>query len=72
LFRAFRQEEFNVAMTCGGCSRAVETMVKKVAGVESVETDVEKKYVKVTGTASRDDILKAIKKTGKAVSDWSG
>ena len=85
------QYEFQVAMTCEGCAKAVRTLVSKVPGmlfactlasrcrggaedltffwvqlgVEEVNIDVAKKQVLVKGTASSDDLLAAIKKTGK-------
>ncbi|ELR24063.1 copper chaperone Atox1, putative [Acanthamoeba castellanii str. Neff] len=57
--------EFQVAMTCEGCAKAVRTLVGKVPGVEEVNIDVAKKQVLVKGTASSDALLAAIKKTGK-------
>jgi copper chaperone CopZ len=40
----------------------------KTPGVESVKCDVATKTVEVTGTASEEEILAAIQKTGKEVS----
>lgn len=39
-------------------------------GVENVETDVEQKRVVVTGTASTDEMIAAVKKTGKECRLW--
>jgi copper chaperone CopZ len=37
-------------------------------GVEKVDIDLAKQLVVVEGTATQDDVLKAIQKTGKKVS----
>ncbi|CAE7110842.1 unnamed protein product [Rhizoctonia solani] len=62
--------KFNVVMTCGGCSGAIDRVLKRAkdAGdVSSYEVSLEKQEVLVTGKASYDDILAKIKKTGKEV-----
>ncbi|KAJ1309511.1 hypothetical protein OPQ81_006285 [Rhizoctonia solani] len=63
--------KFNVVMTCSGCSGAIDRVLKKAkdsgAGVSSYEVSLEKQEVLVSGTASYDDILTKIKKTGKEV-----
>jgi copper chaperone len=59
---------FNVDMACGGCAKAVTAMLTKVDGVEDVATDVDNNLVAVTGSASADVMLEAIKKTGKTCS----
>ncbi|ORX78950.1 hypothetical protein K493DRAFT_362794 [Basidiobolus meristosporus CBS 931.73] len=61
-------QKFKVEMTCSGCSGAVNRVLKKLAGVEEVDISLEDQTVVVKGTASQEDILTAIKKTGKAVS----
>lgn len=40
----------------------------KTPGVEDVKCDVATKTVEVTGTATEEEILAAIQRTGKAVS----
>ena len=55
-----------VAMTCGGCEKAVRALVSKTPGVTSVDVDLETKRVKVTGTATKDLLLERINKAGKA------
>eukprot|EP00276_Gloeochaete_wittrockiana_P013709 CAMPEP_0184331090 /NCGR_PEP_ID=MMETSP1089-20130417/395_1 /TAXON_ID=38269 ORGANISM="Gloeochaete wittrockiana, Strain SAG46.84" /NCGR_SAMPLE_ID=MMETSP1089 /ASSEMBLY_ACC=CAM_ASM_000445 /LENGTH=67 /DNA_ID=CAMNT_0026653761 /DNA_START=28 /DNA_END=231 /DNA_ORIENTATION=+ len=58
-------KSFHVEMTCGGCSKAVTSLVQKVPGVEEVIADHTTKRVEVRGTASTEEILVAIKKIGK-------
>ena len=55
-------------MTCEGCARAVRGVLKNVEGVESVDIDLQSQKVTVTGPASTETVLAAIKKTGKAAS----
>ncbi|KAF9644195.1 hypothetical protein BDM02DRAFT_3103334 [Thelephora ganbajun] len=59
--------KFDVKMTCGGCSGAVERVLKKTEGVSSYDISLEKQEVIVKATASYDTILEKIKKTGKEV-----
>ncbi|KAI6005607.1 hypothetical protein EDD15DRAFT_2154532, partial [Pisolithus albus] len=63
--------QYEVKMTCGGCSGAVSRALDKLkdqAGVESYEVSLEKQEVTVRGTATYDFVLEKIKKTGKEVS----
>ncbi|XP_028140739.1 uncharacterized protein LOC114334833 [Diabrotica virgifera virgifera] len=61
--------EFNVKMTCGGCSGAVERALNKHVGkgVEEVSISLESQSVKVKSTLPANDVLEIIKKTGKEV-----
>ncbi|KAJ9486802.1 hypothetical protein VN97_g6527 [Penicillium thymicola] len=63
------QYKFNVTMTCGGCSGAVERVLKKLQGVKTFDVSLESQTVNVTTepTLSYDDVLEKIKKTGKIV-----
>jgi copper chaperone CopZ len=47
------------AMHCAHCERAVREEVAAVAGVSSVDVDLETKLVKVTGNALDDNALRA-------------
>eukprot|EP00127_Corallochytrium_limacisporum_P000952 Clim_evm36s33 gene=Clim_evmTU36s33 len=61
--------KYNVAMTCGGCSGAVERILKRLDGVDSYDIDLEGKTVKVTSsTLNKDEIMEKIAKTGKETS----
>ncbi|KAH9876350.1 hypothetical protein J1614_004230 [Plenodomus biglobosus] len=61
--------KFNVAMTCGGCSGAVERVLKKLEGVESFNVSLETQTAEVIAVDSLpyETVLEKIKKTGKAV-----
>lgn len=52
-------------MTCGHCEAAVKGEVSKVAGVASVDVDLETKLVTVTGVSlDRDAVVEAIDEAG--------
>ncbi|EIN07322.1 copper chaperone taha [Punctularia strigosozonata HHB-11173 SS5] len=59
--------KFDVKMTCGGCSGAVNRVLAKTEGISSYDVSLEKQEVLVTGTIPYDDLLEKIKKTGKEV-----
>ncbi|RDA91713.1 hypothetical protein CP533_2348 [Ophiocordyceps camponoti-saundersi (nom. inval.)] len=59
--------EFNVVMTCGGCSGAIDRVLKKLDGVESYEVSLEKQTATVTTDLPFDAVLEKISKTGKKV-----
>ncbi|KAH7084938.1 heavy metal-associated domain-containing protein [Paraphoma chrysanthemicola] len=61
--------KFNVAMSCGGCSGAVERVLKKLDGVESYNVSLETQTAEVVAAESLDyeTVLEKIKKTGKKV-----
>ncbi|KAI0709328.1 hypothetical protein C8Q76DRAFT_576640, partial [Earliella scabrosa] len=59
--------KFNVKMTCGGCSGAVDRVLKKTEGVSSYDISLEKQEVLVKGTIGYDDLHAKIAKTGKQV-----
>ncbi|RDA86468.1 hypothetical protein CP532_3619 [Ophiocordyceps camponoti-leonardi (nom. inval.)] len=59
--------EFNVVMTCGGCSGAIDRVLKKLDGVDSYEVSLEKQTATVTTDVPFDTVLEKILKTGKKV-----
>ncbi|KAJ5533640.1 metal homeostasis factor ATX1 [Penicillium longicatenatum] len=63
------QYKFNVSMSCGGCSGAVERVLKKLEGVKSFDVNLESQTANISTepTVSYDTVLAAIKKTGKTV-----
>lgn len=46
-------EVYNVGMSCGGCSNAINRILKKIDGVTEVDANVDTKVVRVT---CRDDV----------------
>ncbi|MCJ1388829.1 Cytosolic copper metallochaperone [Xylographa trunciseda] len=61
--------KFNVTMTCGGCSGAVERVLKKLEGVKSYNVSLESQTADITTEPSLqyETVLEKIKKTGKKV-----
>ncbi|CAG9840928.1 unnamed protein product [Diabrotica balteata] len=59
--------EFNVKMTCDGCSGAVERVLNKLKdkGVEEFTINLETQKVVVKSSLPANDVLEVIKKTGK-------
>ncbi|KAL9971640.1 hypothetical protein ACROYT_G017836 [Oculina patagonica] len=61
------RHEFQVEMTCEGCSGAVTRVLNK-KGEQNIEIDMDKQRVYVTSTLSSDELLETIKKAGKTCS----
>jgi len=61
--------KFNVSMSCGGCSGAVDRVLKKLDGVKSYEVSLESQTATIVAEPSLDyeTVLKTISKTGKKV-----
>jgi len=61
--------KFNVQMTCGGCSGAVERVLKKLDGVKeyTVSLDTQTADITAEDSVSYETVLEKIKKTGKTV-----
>lgn len=62
---AAQVHEFNVEMTCEGCSNAVQNVLRKKAGIDDIKIDLSGKKVFVTTALDSDEVLETIKKTGK-------
>ncbi|KAF4975465.1 hypothetical protein FZEAL_7762 [Fusarium zealandicum] len=59
--------EFNVTMSCGGCSGAIDRVLKKLDGVESYEVSLENQNAKVITALPYETVLQKIAKTGKKI-----
>jgi len=61
--------DFNITMTCGGCSGAVERVLKKLDGVKSFDVSLESQTAHIVTEPGVDyaTVLEKIKKTGKKV-----
>ncbi|KAF1926128.1 putative iron/copper transporter Atx1 [Didymella exigua CBS 183.55] len=61
--------KFNIAMSCGGCSGAVERVLKKLDGVKSYNVSLETQTADIVAedSLSYETVLEKIKKTGKTV-----
>ena len=54
-------------ISCDHCKRAIEGEVGAVAGVDTVDVDVESRTVRVVGDAPDDAVLAAIDEAGYEV-----
>ncbi|KAF9887435.1 hypothetical protein FE257_010152 [Aspergillus nanangensis] len=63
------QYKFNITMTCGGCSGAVERVLKRLDGVKSFDVSLDSQTAAIVTepSVSYDTVLATIKKTGKTV-----
>lgn len=63
--------QFNVAMSCGGCSGAVTRVLNRLEGVKSVDANLETQLVTVTTApeVDLDTVYNTIKKSGKEIRD---
>ncbi|CAG8959995.1 hypothetical protein HYFRA_00012713 [Hymenoscyphus fraxineus] len=61
--------KFGVAMSCGGCSGAVNRVLGKLEGVKSYEVSLETQTATVVAepSLSYEKVLQTIQKTGKKV-----
>ncbi|KAI9680511.1 MAG: Cytosolic copper metallochaperone [Caeruleum heppii] len=61
--------KFNVEMSCGGCSGAIERVLKKLDGVKSYDVSLDTQTANVIAQADLpyETVLDKIKKTGKKV-----
>ncbi|KAL2891291.1 copper chaperone [Ceratocystis lukuohia] len=61
--------EFDVAMSCGGCSGAINRVLTKLEGVKSHDVSLEKQTATVVAepTLSYETVLATISKTGKKI-----
>ncbi|CAH2063922.1 unnamed protein product [Thlaspi arvense] len=62
--------ELLVDMDCQGCEKKVRRAISKLDGVDTLEIDVEQQKVTVTGYVDREDVLRMVKRTGRAVEFW--
>lgn len=54
-------------MSCNHCKMAVEKAVQEIKGVEDARVNLEQKELTVTGTATREQLIKAITDAGYTV-----
>ncbi|CAN1298101.1 Copper transport protein CCH [Linum perenne] len=62
--------ELKVAMSCGGCSGAVNRVLSKMEGVESFEINMKEQKVTVIGNVEREAVFQTVSKTGKKTAFW--
>lgn len=58
---------FTVAMTCSGCSNAINRVLNKLDGVSDVLISLEDQTVDVISSTDYDTVYNTIAKTGKKI-----
>jgi copper chaperone len=56
-------------MTCNHCKMRIEKAISSLKDIESIQVNLDKKQVTVSGDTSEKDIRKAIQDSGYTVSD---
>ncbi|KAH0534064.1 hypothetical protein FGG08_007330 [Glutinoglossum americanum] len=60
--------KFNIVMSCGGCSGAIDRVLKRLDGVTRYEVSLKDQTADVyTESLDYETVLKTIRKTGKKV-----
>lgn len=64
---------FDVTMSCGGCSGAIERVLKRLGGVEKYDVSLDNQTVDVetTDAVDFDTVYQTIAKTGKTINKGS-
>ncbi|XP_076321005.1 copper transport protein ATOX1-like [Tachypleus tridentatus] len=62
---ASQVHEFEVEMSSQECVDAIKKALEGLEGVNKVDIELEKKIVLIDSTLSSDELLEALKKTGK-------
>nr|CAD1844633.1 unnamed protein product [Ananas comosus var. bracteatus] len=62
--------ELNVHMDCDGCQKRIRKAIAKLDGVDTVDIDMDKQKVTVTGYVDQREVLKAVRRTGRKAEFW--
>ncbi|XP_008783549.1 heavy metal-associated isoprenylated plant protein 45 [Phoenix dactylifera] len=62
--------ELNVHMDCEGCEKRIRKAISKLDGVDTVDIDMDKQKVTVTGYVDQRKVLKAVRRTGRKAEFW--
>ncbi|XP_048321824.1 heavy metal-associated isoprenylated plant protein 45 isoform X1 [Ziziphus jujuba] len=62
--------ELAVHMDCEGCEKRIRRAVSKIDGVDSLEIDMDKQKVTVTGYVDQRKVLKVVRRTGRKAEFW--
>ncbi|KAF5474324.1 hypothetical protein F2P56_006233 [Juglans regia] len=62
--------ELLVHMDCEGCEKRVRKAISKIHGVDSLEIDMDKQKVTVTGYIDQRKVLKMVRRTGRKAEFW--
>ncbi|KAJ4979129.1 hypothetical protein NE237_009909 [Protea cynaroides] len=62
--------ELHVHMDCEGCARRIRKAISKLEGVDSLEIDMDKQKVTVSGYVEQGRVLKVVRRTGRKAEFW--
>ncbi|KAF5473141.1 hypothetical protein F2P56_009777 [Juglans regia] len=62
--------ELLVHMDCEGCEKRVRRAISKIQGVDSLDIDMDKQKVTVTGYVEQRKVLKVVRRTGRKAEFW--
>ncbi|XP_028761377.1 heavy metal-associated isoprenylated plant protein 45 [Neltuma alba] len=62
--------ELKVHMDCEGCEKRIRRAISKLDGVDSLEIEMEKQKVTVTGYVETRKVLKVVRRTGRKAEYW--
>ncbi|PRQ45773.1 putative heavy metal-associated domain, HMA [Rosa chinensis] len=62
--------ELLVHMDCEGCEKRIRRAISKIDGVDSLEIDMDKQKVTVTGYVDQRKVLKVVRRTGRKAEFW--
>ncbi|XP_051138809.1 heavy metal-associated isoprenylated plant protein 45 [Andrographis paniculata] len=62
--------ELLVHMDCEGCEKRIRRAISRLHGVDSLDIDMEKQKVTVTGYIEKTRVLKVVRRTGRKAEFW--
>ncbi|KAK9196382.1 hypothetical protein WN943_004510 [Citrus x changshan-huyou] len=62
--------ELMVHMDCEGCEKRIRRAISKIDGVDSLDIDMDKQKVTVTGYVDERKVLKVVRRTGRKAEFW--
>ncbi|KAK3015194.1 hypothetical protein RJ639_005403 [Escallonia herrerae] len=62
--------ELKVGLHCEECIKKILKAIKKIEDIETYDVDTQLNKVTVTGNITTEEVMKALQKTGKQVSNW--
>ncbi|XP_015570671.1 heavy metal-associated isoprenylated plant protein 45 isoform X1 [Ricinus communis] len=62
--------ELSVHMDCEGCEKRIRRAISKMEGVDSLEIDMDRQKVTVTGYVDQRKVLKVVRRTGRKAEFW--
>lgn len=62
--------EMEVHMDCNGCEGKIHEALCNLQGVETIDIDMQKQKVTVSGYADQMTVLNAVRRTGKKAQFW--